>query len=232
MIKKLSLFFPFYNEEKLVEKSIRTAFEVLPKLNLEEFEVIAVNNASKDATGEILEKLKNEYDSLRVIHQDPPPGYGKALKGGFYNTRYPWIFFTDGDLQFDLNELSKLLPQSNNADLIIGYRIKRAEGGTRLVYQKLFGFIIQIVFSLKVSDVDCAFKLIKKEVIDTIPTLQSDGAMISAELLIKAKRAGFKIVEVPVYHFPDSAGGSTGGSLKVIWKAGKELIALWHKLRQ
>ena len=227
---KLSLFFPFHNEEKLVEKTIRTAFETLPKLDLDEFEVIAIQNASTDKTGEVLGRLKDDFANLRVIRQDSPPGYGKALKGGFYNTKYSWVFFTDGDLQFDLNELPKLLEKSSQADLVIGYRIKRAEGGIRLLYQKLFGFMIQIMFGLKVTDIDCAFKLIKKEVIDTIPALQSDGAMISAELLIKAKKAGFKILEVPVHHYPDTAGGSTGASLKVISKAVWELIQLWRKL--
>ncbi len=227
---RLSIFFPFHNEEQLVQRTVCTAFETLPKFDLEKYEVIAVNNASTDNTGVILDQLKSEFAGLQVVHQNPPPGYGKALKAGFYNAKYPWIFFTDGDLQFDLNELPKLLEKVGEADLVIGYRIKRAEGGTRLIYQELFGFMIQIMFGLKVSDIDCAFKLIKKEVIDTIPQLQSDGAMISAELLIKAKKAGFKIIEVPVHHYPDSAGGSTGGSLKVILRAGWELVKLWREL--
>lgn len=215
----------------MAARTIQKVYEILPTLNLERFEVIAVDDGSKDKTGEILDGLAKRYAHLSVIHHSPNRGYGGALKSGLYNSRYEWIFFSDGDLQFDLAEISKLTEKSSQADLIIGYRCNRAEGLIRHLNTFLYGFLIRFLFGLEVKDIDCAFKLIRKKAIETIPPLESEGALISAELLIKAKKTGFKIIEVPVSHYPDLAGGSTGAKMSVILRMFREVFRLFRKLR-
>lgn len=228
MVKRLSVFFPFYNEEELAEKTIRTAFEVLSELNLEDFEILAIENGSSDNTFKVLKNLEQEFPKLRVFHLEEA-GYGRALIHGFYTASFDWLFFTDGDLQFDLHEIKKLLERAFKADLVLGYRLERAEGLARRLNTAIWNNAIRLMFDLPVRDIDCAFKLIRKKVIDEIPKLESTGALISTELLVKAKRAGFTFAEVGVHHYPDLAGGSTGANPKVILTALKELWRFWRK---
>lgn len=230
MVKKLSVFFPFYNEQELAEKTIRTAFEVLAELELEDYEILAVENGSTDNTFKILKNLEGEFPKLKTVHLEEA-GYGRALQYGFYHARFEWIFFTDSDLQFDLYEIKKLIQRSHRGDLILGYRLGRAEGLLRRLNTALWNNLIRWLLALSVRDIDCAFKLIRKKVIDEIPKLESTGALISAELLVKAKRAGFTFAEVGVHHYPDLAGGSTGANPKVIVTALKELWKFWRKFR-
>lgn len=215
----------------MVSRTIQKAYEVLPTLNLEKFEVIAIDDGSQDKTGAILDKLVLQYPHLSVIHHSPNRGYGGALKSGLYNSRYEWIFFSDGDLQFDLAEVSMLIEKSDRADLVVGYYLGRSVSFVRKLNTFLWDNLVRFLFGIRVSDIDCGFKLIKKEVIDKIPPLESNGAFISTELLAKAQKCGFRIIEVGVHHYPDAAGGSTGANLKVILKAFGDLFRLWKKLR-
>jgi len=233
-ISGLSLFFPFYNEEKKVEEAIRLAYQVLLTLDLEEYEVFAVDDGSKDETGAILDQLKSkDYPDLAVIHHFPNRGYGGALKSGFLNSHFEWVCFTDGDLQFDLNEIANFLEraQKGDCDLVVGRYLFRSVPLFRRVNTLFWGILVKLLFSIKVKDIDCGFKLIKKEVIEKVSPLESNGAFLSTELLVKAQKAGFRIVEVPVHHYPDLAGGSTGANPKVVIKAFVDLFRLWRKLR-
>lgn len=231
-ISQLSLFFPFYNEEKKVEEAIRLAYRILPTLDLEKCEVIAVDDGSKDATGAILDLLKSsEFADLLIVHHSPNRGYGGALKSGFSNSHCEWICFTDGDLQFDLWEIKKLIEKSDEADLVVGRYLHRSAPLIRRINTFFWDNLVRLLFSIKVKDIDCGFKLIKKEVIEKISPLESNGAFLSTELLAKAQKAGFKIVEVPVHHYSDLAGGSTGANPRVIIKAFVDLFRLWRKLR-
>jgi len=226
------LFFPFYNEEKKAKEAIRLAYRVLPGLGLERFEVLAIDDGSKDETGAILDQLKSkDYPDLVIIHHFSNRGYGGALKSGFYNSHYEWICFTDGDLQFDLKEIERLIEKSDEADLVVGRYLQRSAPLVRKINTFFWDSLVKLLFSIKVKDIDCGFKLIKKGVIEKISPLESNGAFLSTELLVKAQKAGFRIAEVPVHHYPDLAGGSTGANPRVIIKAFVDLFRLWRKLR-
>jgi len=227
----LSVFFPAYNEEPNIEKTVKDAIRVLEKVVLK-YEVIIIDDGSKDKTGEIADKLASENNDIRVIHHNPNKGYGEALKSGFYNAKYDWIAFTDSDGQFDFSELPKLLEKTDEADLVVGYRLNRNDPIVRKVNGWLWTRLNNLLLGINVRDVDCAFKLIKKEVIDSIPRLQSTrGGMISPELLAKAHKKGFKIIEVGVHHYPRRLGEQTGANLKVIIKSFVDLLGLWWKIK-
>ncbi|MBP8591216.1 glycosyltransferase family 2 protein [Candidatus Shapirobacteria bacterium] len=229
-LSSLSIFFPFYNEEANIAAQTREALKIAP-LFARKWEIILVNDGSADKTGEIAQELAKKYPEVRAISHRQNKGYGAAIKSGLKNCRYDWIFFSDGDRQFNLKELEKLVEKNDQADLIIGYRQKRADSFIRLANAKLFNFLIRILFGLKVKDIDCAFKLIKKEVIENIWPLKSDGALVSSELLIKARKKGYKIIEVPVSHRPRQAGKQTGANPRVIFKAFYDIAALWKELK-
>jgi glycosyltransferase involved in cell wall biosynthesis len=233
LINELSVFFPAYNLEGQIENTVEYAFNVIPKL-VDRYEIIVINDGSKDKTGRILTKLSSKYSNLRVITHEINRGYGAALKSGFYNAKYPWIVFTDGDGQFKISEVSLFLDKQGKtgADLVIGFYRKRQVSTFKIITSKVWELMVFILFGLRVRDIDCGFKLISKKVIDQIPKLESErGAFISSELLIKAKRSGFKITEIGVTHYPRSVGKGTGRDLNVIIKSFIDLVNLWRKLR-
>ena len=229
-ISALSVFFPAYNEEANIQNTIDKALTILPKL-AREFEIIIVNDGSKDNTAKIVQNNISKNPKIKLINHKINRGYGESLKTGLYSCRYPFIAFTDSDGQFDINDLTRFIAKIDDFDLVAGFRVNRAEKGIRLFNAKAWGFLIRLLFDLNVKDIDCGFKLLKIKVINTIPRLQSTGALISAELLIKAKKAGFRITEVEVNHFPRTKGQQTGANIKVISKAFWELLKLYKKLR-
>ena len=226
---KVSVFFPAYNEEGNIERVVRRAVEVAGGL-FEDFEIIIVNDGSTDQTGEIADGLSVENPRIRVIHHPQNLGYGGALKSGLYHARCDWICYTDADGQFDFSEITRFLPHTQKADLIIGYRQGRSDTLARTVNSKLWGLLVFLLFGLRVKDRACGFKLIKKKVLKTIPKLESDGAVTEDELLVKAKKAGFKFAEVGVSHHPRRAGKQTGANPKVILTAFREIFKLWRRL--
>jgi len=229
MIDKLSVFFPAYNEEKNIKDTILKAKSVLENLDLKDWEILIVNDGSNDKTGEVVQGLAKRDKRVKLLGHKINRGYGAALKTGFYNSRFDWIVFTDSDGQFDFSEIEKFFRRQveTKADLVIGYYKKRAVSFYRIWGSKLWELSIFLFFGLRVKDVDCGFKLISKKVIDKIPRLEAErGPFISSELLIKAKTAGFKIVEIPVSHFPRKEGQATGASLKVILSGFRDLVKL------
>lgn len=225
-LSELSVFFPLYNEEKNVEPLVKEALEVFGGI-ARKLEVILINDGSTDNTFEIGKEMAKEYKKIRLVSQNNK-GYGGALKRGFKESKYSWIFLSDGDLQFDLHEVNKFLPFLKSYDLVIGYRTSRAEGIKRQVIMIALKFWNKIFlgFPLFIKDIDCAFKFIKKDVIDSVQPLVSDGAMLSTELLLKAHKKGFRIKQIPVKHFKRKFGRPTGNSLKVILKAVRETFVL------
>ena len=229
MIEELSVFFPAYNEEKNIKDTILKAKSVLENLDLKDWEILIVNDGSNDKTGEVVQGLAKRDKRVKLLGHKINRGYGAALKTGFYNSRFDWIVFTDSDGQFDFSEIEKFFRRQveTKADLAIGYYKKRAVSFYRILGSKLWELSIFLFFGLRVKDVDCGFKLISKKVIDKIPRLEAErGPFISSELLIKAKTAGFKIVEIPVSHFPRKEGQATGASLKVILSGFRDLVKL------
>jgi glycosyltransferase involved in cell wall biosynthesis len=233
LINELSVFFPCYNEEKNIKNTIDKTIPVLKEIATK-WEIILINDGSKDNTAKVLEKIKKDYPSqINIITHNPNRGYGAALKSGLYNAKYQWIAFTDSDGQFDFTEITKFIEnqQKTKSDIVIGYYLARQVSKMAIITSKIWELIVFILFGLHVTDIDCGFKLINKKVVDTIPKLEAErGAFISSEFLIKSKKAGFKISEIGVHHYPRVEGKATGRSLKVIIKSFSDLFNLWFKI--
>lgn len=232
MIKNLSVFFPAYNEEGSIESTVSGATKVLEKLGFQ-YEIIIVDDGSKDKTPRIADSLARKNPKIRIIHHPKNLGYGEALKSGFYNAKYDTICYTDGDGQFDFSEVSKFLERIEDHDLVIGYRIKRQDPFFRILFKKGWKVSLRTFFGLTLKDVDCGFKMIKRKVLEKIPHLESTrGAMINAELAIKAKKYGFKVGQVGVNHYPRLSGKPTGASITVIVRSYLDLLRLWWQLKE
>jgi glycosyltransferase involved in cell wall biosynthesis len=235
MIDRLSVFLPAYNEEKVLAKTTQKVDKILKKIT-DDYEIIIIDDGSKDKTAEIADKLALENKKIKVIHHSPNRGYGAAVKSGLYAARFPWVVLIDSDGQFDFSEIDKLLKKQKEtgADIIAGFYLKRAVPFYRVLGSKLaWELPIFLISGLKMKDIDCGFKLISKKVIDKIPHLESErGPFITTEFLLKAKKAGFKIVEIGVHHYPDeTAGGSTGANFKVILNGYRDLFRFLKKLK-
>ncbi len=233
MVTQLSLFLPTYNEEGVIRKTVLNSKKVITKY-FNKWEIIIVNDASKDNTKAIVDDLSKNDSKIRVVNHSVNKGYGGAFKTGLYSSKYDWIALIDSDGQFDFSEINNFVKKQNEtgADLVIGYYKKRQVSKLKILTSKMWEFAVYVLFGLHVKDIDCGFKLISKKVIDTIPKLESErGAFISSELLIKSRKAGFKIVEIPVTHLPRVTGKGTGRDIKVIIQSFVDLFRLWKKLR-
>src|SRR3989344_4995563 len=229
-INQLSVFFPTYNEEGNIANTVLAAKEVLEKV-ADKWEIIIVNDGSTDGTQEIAEGLRKEDERIRVENHKKNRGYGGALQTGFYAAKYDWIVYNDADGQFDFGETTKFIEKKDEADVFIGYRIKRKDAITRVAFAEGWALALFVFFGLKLKDVDCGFKMIKREVIEKIPKLESErGAIINTEVAIKTKKYGFKIKQIGVHHYPRKAGRPTGASIRVIIKSFVDLLRLWKKL--
>jgi glycosyltransferase involved in cell wall biosynthesis len=218
-----------YNEESNIEEAVRRAVSILPR-HADAFEVILVDDGSRDRTGGIADRLSAADPRIRVVHHGTNRGYGAALRSGIDAARYDWIFYTDGDNQFDLEEIRLLLPLCPQNDIVTGYRIDRRDPFNRKLNAWIFNLAMRLFFGLRVRDVDCAFKLYRRSIFDGFP-LRSNGAMIDAEILARARARGARIAEVGVHHYPRTAGSQTGASPFVILRAFRELFRLWAELR-
>jgi hypothetical protein len=209
----LTFFFPAYNEEPNIERTVALALEQIGPL-VPSLEVLAIDDGSTDRTPQLADALAAADPRVRVVHQENR-GYGGALKAGFANAQGNLIAFSDGDLQFDLAELSRLLDRLNDpsrpVDAVIGYRIKRMDPFRRLVIAKTYNAIVSVLFGLRVRDIDCAMKVFRRGVFAGL-RLDSEGPFLSAELLIKLNARGVKMDQVGVTHYPRTAGTNTGAS--------------------
>jgi glycosyltransferase involved in cell wall biosynthesis len=229
-LQQLSVFFPAYNEEKNVPIVVAKALKVLPRV-AEEYEAIIVNDGSRDRTGEVAEQLFGAQPCVRVISHEKNRGYGAALRTGFRAARYPWVAFTDSDAQFDFADIEQFIPYTDSADLILGYRLHRADSVLRRLFTFGWALIPRILLGLDVKDYSCGFKLIKKSVIEAVEPLQGEEKVYQIELLVKAKRKGFKFAEVGVHHYPRTFGKQTGANLKVVLRSLGEMLDLYRRLR-
>jgi len=224
----LSIVLPCCNEEGNVVRVATQALEVGRRLT-RDFEIIIVNDGSRDRTGPLADELARTHANVRVIHHEKNLGYGAAVAAGLRAARLPWVFYTDGDGQFNLNQLESALPLLDRHDVVAGFRLDRKEGSVRRLNGWLWTQLVNAVFGLRTRDVDCAFKIFPREFLQGI-TLHSGGALISAELLCQAKRSNLSIGTVGVNHLPRLAGQSTGGDPRVIVRAFKELFTLRAKI--
>jgi glycosyltransferase involved in cell wall biosynthesis len=225
-IQEISLFLPAFNEEQNIKKTVVDAVKVLNKV-AEKWEIIIINDGSKDRTLEISRDLEGKDKRIRVINHEVNKGYGEALKTGLYASKYKWITTIDSDGQFDFSEILKLYNKSESADVIWGYRLNRRDSLMRKINGFAWTMLSNFLFGFNVHDVDCGFKLIKKDVLDKIGKLQSTrGGMISPEILARVKKADFKIAQVSVHHYPRKVGKQTGADLKVIIQSFVDLFKL------
>jgi glycosyltransferase involved in cell wall biosynthesis len=220
----LSVFFPCYNEEANVERTTMAALKACRRVAAD-FEIIIVNDGSKDRTGEIADRLAAEIPEARAVHNHPNLGYGGALQRGFREARKNWVFYTDGDGQFDFEEIDVLLPLLEECDIVSAYRLNRQDPLIRKVNAFCWSTLVNVVFRLWLRDIDCAFKIYPRGLFDEIE-MKSMGALIDTEILARAKRLGYRIGQVGVHHYPRTAGTQTGANIRVILRAFKELFRL------
>jgi glycosyltransferase involved in cell wall biosynthesis len=226
--RQFTVFFPCYNEEENVERTTRAALEAFRPIS-DDLEVIIVNDGSKDRTGEIADRLAAEIPEVRAVHNNPNLGYGGALQRGYREATKDWIFYTDGDGQFDFAEITKLLPLLEHYDIASAYRINRQDPLIRKLNAWAWSTLVNVVFRLWLRDIDCAFKLFPRRLFEEIE-MKSMGALIDTEVLARAKRLGYSIGQVGVSHYPRTAGSQTGANLKVILRAFRELFKLRREI--
>jgi glycosyltransferase involved in cell wall biosynthesis len=224
----ITVFFPCYNEQENVTKVTQQALDVLEGLHAD-YEVIIVNDGSADDTGAVADRIAATHPRVRVVHHPRNLGYGAALQSGFRAATKDLVFHTDGDGQFDLAELPPWLPLMEEYDIVCGYRINRRDNFVRRMNGHLWTKLTCLLFSLRLRDIDCAFKLYQRAVFDNLK-MESTGALISTEILARAVRKGYRITERGVHHYPRTAGKPTGGNLKVILRAFRELWRLRRRI--
>ena len=225
----LTIFFPCHNEEANVERVTRQAVEVGRQV-AEGLEVIIVDDGSKDRTGEIADRLAAEIPEVRAVHNNPNLGYGGALQRGFREATKNWIFYTDGDGQFDMGEIPQVLPLLEQYDIVSCYRLDRKDSLMRKLNAFAWTTLVNLLFHIDLKDIDGAFKFYPKPFVDSIQ-LHSMGALIDTEMLAKARNLGLSIGQMGVHHYPRLAGEQSGANLKVILRAFKELFKLRKQIR-
>ena len=225
----LSLVFPAFDEEDNLAELMAGACKVGEELG-GDFEVVVVNDGSRDESPTIIDTWVQRDARIRGVHLAKNSGYGAALRAGLAQARGTWIFFSDADLQFELAQLRDLLAHTPDYDIVAGFRSPRRDPWPRLLIASVWGGLIRLIFGLRVRDIDCAFKLFHRRVVETIP-LASVGAFINTELLIRARASGFRIHQVPVNHHRRRHGRQTGAHPRVLIKACVELGSLYRELR-
>jgi glycosyltransferase involved in cell wall biosynthesis len=226
----ISVFFPCYNEQGNIARTAQWAIDVLQKLGAD-YEVIIVDDGSSDATAKIADEIASQNNRVKVVHHPTNLGYGAALQSGFKAATKELVFYTDGDGQFDINELPPLLPLIKQYDIVSCYRLNRQDNLIRKLNGWAWTKLVCFLFNMKARDIDCAFKLYKREIFDNI-RMSSRGALISAEILARAVRKGYTIAQRPVHHYPRTAGVQTGAKLRVILRAFRELFKLAGEIKQ
>lgn len=230
-VPQLSFFFPAHNEAENIEALVAEALEVLPRLATE-FEIIAVDDGSRDATPKLADALAAAHPQVRVVHHRANRGYGAALRSGFGAARFELVCFLDGDRQFHVEDIGRLLDRLNeldHPDAVVGYRLKRADPFIRLAYARAYRLALRILYGLTVRDPDCACKLFRRPALEGI-RLESGGAFLSAELLIKLVQRGRRLAETGVPHYPRTAGTASGANPKVVMRAVRDFWGLRLRL--
>ncbi len=228
-LSALSASFPAHNEEGNVEAMLRDMLAQLPEI-AERFEIIVVDDGSTDRTFEIATALAAEETRIRVIRHETNRGYGAAVWTGLQAGTMDYAFFTDGDRQFDVRCLADFVPEIADHDVVVGYRVGRRDNAIRILNAHAWNMLIRRMLHVPVRDIDCAFKLFRREALSCL-AIKATGAMFSAELLARIVARGADVAEKPVPHLPRETGVSSGGNLRVILRAFQELSALYAELR-
>ncbi len=226
----ISAVLPAYNEEALIGETVRGVAEALGRVT-SDYEIVVVNDGSRDRTREVVLSLAAQDSRVRLVSHSRNRGYGAAVATGFASATKELVFLTDGDKQFDAREIERLMPELQRADIAIGYRSPRRDPAIRRLNGWGWNLLVNSLFGYVARDVDCAFKLFRRDILRTLKVYTS-GATFSAEFLIKARRQGYRIAEVPVSHYPRRAGQATGAKPEVILRAFRELLWLRFHLQE
>ena len=225
----LSVFFPAYNDSGTIASMVVSAVLAAGRLT-PDFEVIVINDGSRDATPFILDELARVYPQVRVVHHQGNRGYGGALRSGFASATKEWIFYTDGDAQYDPWEMSVLWERRGpGVDMVNGYKISRSDPFHRIVIGRVYHNAVKLLFGLRVRDVDCDFRLLRRSIFDRV-TLTKNSGVICLEMMKKITDAGFRVAEVPVHHFHRAYGKSQFFNFGRIFRTGMDVMRLWSEL--
>jgi len=225
----LTVFFPAYNDSGTIATMVVSAVLAAGRLT-SDFEVIVINDGSRDGTPRIVDELARVYPQVRVIHHPVNRGYGGALRSGFAGATKEWIFYTDGDAQYDPSEMADLwVRRGPGVDMVNGYKISRSDPLHRIMIGRLYHHTVRLLFGLKVRDVDCDFRLMRRAIFDRVHLTRSSG-VICLEMMKKIQDAGFTIVEAPVHHYHRAYGKSQFFNVRRVARTGVDVLTLWWEL--
>ena len=229
MARSISVFFPAYNDGGTIASMVISALLTLRQLT-DDYEVIVVNDGSADYTPQVLDELAEMYEQVRVIHHEQNKGYGGALRTGFSSATKDLVFYTDGDAQYDPRELKVLYPALvEGVDMVNGYKISRSDPWYRTVIGRIYHWTVKLSFGLRLRDVDCDFRLMRRAIFDRVH-LESSSGVICVEMMKKIQDAGFVIAEAPVHHYHRVYGRSQFFNFGRIFRVGRDLLKLWLQL--
>ena len=235
--ERLSIFFPMWNEEEYIHRAVgaarATCLELVDSGQILDYEIIVIDDASTDATPALADAMAAQDPHVRVVHHPHNRKLGGSLKSGFAAATGDVVLYTDADLPFEMTELVRALRvlETYEVDVVSAYRLDRTgEGPRRAVYSFLYNWLVQVMFGTRLRDINFAFKLFRRRVLDNI-TLKSEGSFVDAELVIRAQRSGFQILQIGVDYFPRTRGVSTLSSFGVIRAMLKEMTQLRGELR-
>ncbi len=225
----ISAFFPAYNDGGTIPSMVITALRTLAAIT-DDYEVIVVNDGSSDYTAEVLEELARVYPKVRIVHHPRNRGYGAALRTGFASATKEWLFYTDGDAQYDPHEIKTLVEAlAPGVDIVNGFKIERHDPLHRIVIGRIYHYFVKFAFGFKLRDVDCDFRLIRREIFDRVP-LESDTGTICLEMIKKFQDNGYTFAEVPVHHYHRAYGKSQFFNFPRLFRTAIHLWQLWWKL--
>lgn len=228
--QSLSVVLPAHNEAKNLPPILKEASVVLKDLAIDH-EIIVVNDGSSDDTTNVVDSFVKKNPRIKLITHPKNLGYGAALTTGFKNSHKDLVFFMDSDRQFSIGDITKLLPYTTDYDIVAGYRLIRRDPWHRVMIGRAYNLLVIILFGVKLRDIDCAFKIYHRDVLDKI-NFETVGALVNTEIMLKAQLMGKKVKEVGVNHYPRKEGKQSGASLDVIIKAFWETLGLWWKYRR
>lgn len=222
LISNISFFCPAYYDEENLPKLIPVVFDFLSKIS-RKFEIIIIEDGSPDKTDEAADRLARQYPYIRVIHHPKNLGYGATLKDGFTNARYEYVMYTDGDNQYNIREFEPYLHLLKDVDVLSGHAVKKAVTFFRKIQSAIFNFLVNVLFLVNFKDVNCSMKIYKKKALNRIE-IKSASAFIDAEMLIKTKRLGYKIIQFPVTHYKRQKGLASGSKSSLIGSTLKDML--------
>lgn len=212
-----------YNERENIQTTLAEALAIVPRLGFEDFEILVIDDGSRDGSAELVEQLAARDPRIRLVRHPRNLGYGSALRTGFLNARCDVVFYTDSDLPVDLSELERALPLLDHSDVVIGYRICRHDTPRRALYSRVYNLLMRQLFGVRVRDVNFSFKLVKRSVLESI-SLTAATVFIDGQLLAEAVQHGYSISELPINYQPRRYGVSSFNSLRAAWDTLVEML--------